>query len=349
MLRRFSSLPLVFPSTTTATAVSVYTAAVRTIHFRDSNKTHPLKEQIPTVNRVKSVTSNNDNNNSDSAHNPSKFVTYEYPDHHAIWSEEECRCICNDVRERKTWLDASAYWTVQATRLGFDVISGYKFGKLTRAKILRRALFLETVAGIPGMVAGVLRHLKSLRTMKRDGAWINTLLEEAANERMHMLTFMKLYDPGYLFRFSVLVAQGIFWNVFFIMYLATGGKWCHRFVGHLEESAVYTYTHIIEAMESKDPKDAEIVSFGKSPAPDIAIDYWKLSKDATLLDVVYQIRADEDNHKKVNHCFADLDANHMAPFHDHSYCHKLLEKERLKASLHHQHSTSVAEGKSQKH
>lgn len=34
-------------------------------------------------------------------------------------------------------------------------------------KDLNRVIFLETVAGIPGMVAGTLRHLTSLRRMRR--------------------------------------------------------------------------------------------------------------------------------------------------------------------------------------
>lgn len=34
-----------------------------------------------------------------------------------------------------------------------------------------RFIFLETVAGIPGMVSGSLRHLRSLRTMEKDRGW----------------------------------------------------------------------------------------------------------------------------------------------------------------------------------
>lgn len=37
--------------------------------------------------------------------------------------------------------------------------------------------------------------------------WIHTLLEEAENERMHLLTFLKLRDPGQFFRFMVLLGQ----------------------------------------------------------------------------------------------------------------------------------------------
>lgn len=62
-------------------------------------------------------------------------------------------------------------------------------------------------AGVPGMVGGMLRHMHSLRGMKRDNGWIHTLLEEAENERMHLLTFLSLRQPGPLFRGAVLLAQ----------------------------------------------------------------------------------------------------------------------------------------------
>jgi len=129
-----------------------------------------------------------------------------------------------------------------------------------------------SLPGIPGMVAGMIRHLHSLRRMKRDHGWIHTLLEEAENERMHLLTFMRLKRPGSLFRLSVLVVQGVFFNgafslyqqgegaggiqefkllttiffsrlsihtVFFLSYLINP-KICHRLVGHIEEEAVKT-------------------------------------------------------------------------------------------------------------
>jgi len=41
-----------------------------------------------------------------------------------------------------------------------------------------RAVVLETVAGVPGMVAGMWSHLSSLRKMKQDDkGWIKTLLD----------------------------------------------------------------------------------------------------------------------------------------------------------------------------
>lgn len=64
-----------------------------------------------------------------------------------------------------------------------------------------------SAAGVPGMVGGMTRHLRSLRRMQHDQGWINTLLAEAENERMHLLTFMELKRPSALFRAMVLLAQ----------------------------------------------------------------------------------------------------------------------------------------------
>lgn len=61
---------------------------------------------------------------------------------------------------------------------------------MTEKKWLNRVVFLETVAGVPGFVAAMHRHLRSLRGLKRNQGWIHTLLEEAENERMHLLTFL---------------------------------------------------------------------------------------------------------------------------------------------------------------
>ena len=44
-------------------------------------------------------------------------------------------------------------------------------------KIFLRCIFLETVAGVPGFAAGMIRHLSSLRKMERDHGWIHTLIE----------------------------------------------------------------------------------------------------------------------------------------------------------------------------
>ena len=159
-----------------------------------------------------------------------------------------------------------------------------------------RAVILETVAGVPGMVAGMWTHLTSLRKMQTGyGPKIRTLLEEAENERMHLMTFIEIAKPNAFERFLVLLTQAIFWNFFFIIYVFFP-RTAHRIVGYFEEEAVYSYTEYLkEVDEGRTPN---------IPAPKIAIDYWKLDQKATLRDVIIAVRADEANHRDVNHQFA---------------------------------------------
>jgi hypothetical protein len=81
--------------------------------------------------------------------------------------------------------DRAALFAIGCVRKGFDLVTGYPKA-MNEEKYLTRMIFLETVAGVPGMVAAMARHLKSLRTMKRDYGWIHTLLEEAENERVRV-------------------------------------------------------------------------------------------------------------------------------------------------------------------
>merc|ERR1719414_1832853 len=118
-------------------------------------------------------------------------------------------------------------------------------GTLDERSVLIRCIFLETVAGVPGFAAAMIRHLDSLRRMERDHGWIHTLLEEAENERMHLMTFLQLRRPGPFFRGSVAFSQGVFTLGFSLAYLVST-TFCHRFVGYLEEQAVVTYTHILQ-------------------------------------------------------------------------------------------------------
>lgn len=160
-----------------------------------------------------------------------------------------------------------------------------------------RAVILETVAGVPGMVAGMWTHLKSLRQMRTGyGPKIRTLLGEAENERMHLMTFIEIAKPNWIERLLVLLAQGIFWHVYFVIYVFFP-RTAHRIVGYFEEEAVYSYTEYLREIDEGRIENA--------PAPKIAIDYWKLSENARLRDVVIAVRNDEAGHRDVNHDFAD--------------------------------------------
>ncbi|KAJ7674062.1 alternative oxidase-domain-containing protein [Mycena polygramma] len=237
---------------------------------------------------------------------------------HPVYTPEEVKAVHVLHKSANTVSDKIAYGLVKIARFGFDLVSRYKHKEipagstmtveelrkegylLTERQWLTRILFLETIAGVPGMVAATLRHLTSIRLMRRDNGWIHTCLEEAENERMHLMTFMTLRESPIWFRALLLGAQGVFYNLFFLSYIISPGA-CHRFVGYLEEEAVYTYTLCIN-----DLKAGKIPEWTDKPAPEIAIDYWRLPADATLLDVIYAVRSDETTHRFVNHSLANL-------------------------------------------
>merc|ERR1712137_140842 len=224
------------------------------------------------------------------------------------WTEEELSDVTYTHRPAKGVVDHLALWTIKTIRFNFDIISGYKLFPPTENTWLNRIVFLETVSGVPGSIAGTLRHLASLRRMKRDHGWIQTLLDEAENERMHLLTALQLKQPGKLFRLAVMISQGIFYNFFFVAYLVSP-RFCHRLVGYLEEEAVATYTKCLEEF-----KKGNLKVWEKTPAPEIAKNYWRLSEDATMYDVIRNIRADEANHRDVNHTLAGLKVDDINPF-----------------------------------
>ena len=68
---------------------------------------------------------------------------------------------------------------------------------------------LERVAAVPGMVGGVLQHLKSLRLIEADYGRIRLLLDEAENERVHLMTLIQITQPSGLERLLIRHAQGV--------------------------------------------------------------------------------------------------------------------------------------------
>jgi len=166
-----------------------------------------------------------------------------------------------------------------------------------KKKYGHRAVVLETVAAVPGMVAGMLLHLKSLRKMQDDKGWIKILLDEAANERMHLMTFIKIAQPTLIERFIIMIAQFIFILMYLFIYLISQ-KTAHRIVGYFEEEAVISYTEYLNEIEAGKIENIK--------APEIAINYWNLPLNSRLKEVVKVIRDDEAGHRDVNHSFADI-------------------------------------------
>ncbi len=160
-----------------------------------------------------------------------------------------------------------------------------------------RAVVLETVAGVPGMVAGMWNHLRSLRKMKPDDrGWIKTLLAEAENERMHLMIFIRIAKPNWFERWMIITAQFIFWHFYMFLYIFFP-QCAHRMVGYFEEQACISYTEYLKEIDEGRTENIK--------APKIAIDYYNLPKDARLRDVVIAVRKDEEGHRDVNHDMAD--------------------------------------------
>ena len=188
--------------------------------------------------------------------------------------------------------DFSDFFALSMTKF-FRLIADTFFAK----RYGHRAVVLETIAGVPGMVAGMLIHLRSLRKMKTGyGSQIREMLAEAENERMHLMFFIEIAKPNSFERLLVILAQGVFMSFYLFMYIFFP-KTSHRMIGYFEDEAVKSYTEYLELVEC-----GLVMNIN---APTIAIDYYGLSKKAKLSDLIKSVRADEMHHSEVNHSYAD--------------------------------------------
>jgi ubiquinol oxidase len=203
--------------------------------------------------------------------------------------------------------DRTAYGFTKTLRFCADTFFAKRYG--------HRAIVLETVAAVPGMVGATINHLKCLRRMCDDKGWIRTLMDEAENERMHLMTFIEVAKPTLFERLVILGVQWAFYLAFFALYLISA-RTAHRVVGYFEEEAVLSYTLYLKEIDEGRSKNV--------PAPEIAKRYWGLPDSATLRDVVLVVRADEAHHRDVNHGFANelggVPVDHariaQSPYHD---------------------------------
>lgn len=230
-----------------------------------------------------------------------------------IWSNHEIFDARNNHLHHKptTILEKIIYITVRTCYYTFNICTGYNFKDPCPKSVVYRLIILESIAGVPGMVAASVRHFNSLRRLKRDHGWIHTLLEEAENERMHLLVIMREFDAGIFIRISVIAAQLILVSVLTISYIAYPSA-VHRFVGYLEETAVSTYSSVIKKMELPGTKLQQ--AWSNLDAPDIAKCYWNLNKNSKWIDVLQMILADEAHHRDINHTLALLRYDQANPF-----------------------------------
>jgi len=247
------------------------------VHFKNSPKPHPLG------------------------------VTKEWmnPTHNKVWSDDEIATgLATQPRHKPQLLmEKVLSGGIHTAYYLFNKATGYHAADPTPESIITRLLFLESIAGVPGMVAAQHRHMASLRTMSRDYGWIHTLLEEAENERMHLLTFIDAFDVTGTQRAIVYMMQ-FGWAAFFIPVYVISPRTAHRTVGYVEEMAVYTYSNIIELMDT--PGSKLHTAWHDKEVPPIAMNYWRMPETASFSDLIKQIALDETNHRDVNHTFAEM-------------------------------------------
>ena len=192
-------------------------------------------------------------------------------------------------KSQQSFSDGFAYSMTVFFRFIADTFFAKRYG--------HRAVVLETIAGVPGMVAGMWMHFKSLRSMKAGyGKHIREMLAEAENERMHLMFFIEIAKPNIFERSLVLFSQFLFGAFYFFMYVFFT-KTAHRMIGFFEDEAVKSYTEYLKMIE-----DGEIENV---KAPQIAIEYYDLKSNARLIDLVKCVKADEEHHSEVNHKYAD--------------------------------------------
>lgn len=73
-------------------------------------------------------------------------------------------------------------------------------------------------------------------------------------------------------------------------------------IGCFEEEAVKSYTEYLDIVERGEVENV--------PAPTLAIEYYKMKKNAKLSDLIKCVRADEQHHSEINHRYADGDTSY---------------------------------------
>ena len=220
---------------------------------------------------------------------------------HPVYKMNDIQTIKKYHHEPECFSDKLALVSISVIRGTFDLLTRYNPDRMNERDWLFRCIVLETVAGVPGMVAGMHRHLRSLRTLEHDHGWIHHLLQEAENERMHLFFFMQMRNPGILMRIIIGMGQAVFLTSFNLMYMVSP-KFSHRFVGYLEEEAVHTYTKCIQALDA-----GKLPLWQHMKAPSEGIEYYGLDPEKAMMrDLLLSVRADEAVHRSINHHFSDI-------------------------------------------
>ncbi|TBU07640.1 alternative oxidase [Hamiltosporidium magnivora] len=262
--------------------------------YNSSNNQHPFTDLYNSSNNQHPF-----NNIYNSSNNQHPFISqrrFYYPQ--PVREEFKKKITLTQLKEINYKKDFHFKPQRYSDYISYSLVKGFRFlaDLYFRKRYVHRAIVLETVASIPGMVGGLFRHLYSLRRTVDNGTSIQKLLLEAENERQHLLTFLEISKPSFLDTLVIYTGQIFFFSFYFIFYFLFP-KSAHRFVGYLEEEAIRSYDMFEEEIKNKNIENVF--------APKRAILYWNLPHKARLIDVVRAVRADEAAHRDTNHAFAN--------------------------------------------
>jgi hypothetical protein len=267
------------------------------VHFRASPRPHPLHAKPADA---------------------EKYYEENLGDHigrqqNHIWTLEELDEKMNTLYRHKpqSFSDQIMNKLMYGLYYTFNFFTGYDATNPSVKSIQWRLILLESIAGVPGFVAAGFRHFRSLRKLQSDHGWIATLLEEAENERMHLLICLNMFNANRLTRSLVIAGQYVM-TPFLMAIYTIHPKSMHRFVGYLEETACTTYVNTINKIQT--PGTHLHQEWAMTPAPKMAIGYYHLPKDALWVDTLKCMMADEANHRDVNHTFASMSTDDPNPF-----------------------------------
>jgi ubiquinol oxidase len=187
----------------------------------------------------------------------------------------------------RTFSDRFAFGVVRAMS-ALASLFGSRYGD--------RVIVVETIAAVPPMVMATLLHLRCLRRLADDRGWVRTFMDESENQRAHLMAFVALARPNTLERWAIVLGQGVFYNLYFLLGLVSA-RTAHRIAAYMAERSVSGYTDLLARLATGDETGVE--------APASAIAYWNLSPNARISEMVTAIRGDEAIYRDIHHAFAD--------------------------------------------
>lgn len=311
-------LPLVISGHKQASQFN-YTGGMQRMHFSTIGSSSDIVNSIFKWTQGGAEDDRNNKKANDSSSTKKLYKEEKVADHswrqlNHIWTDKEIKnqmATKDQKHQPVTTSDHIMSNIMKFMYVSFNTITGYRHENPTAKSIEWRLIILESFAGVPGFLAAAFRHFYSLRTLKRDHGSIYTFLEEAENERMHLLVCLKMFKANRITKALVIAAQ-VSMTPFLMLVYTISPPAMHRFVGYLEETAVETYSNIIENCET--PGTNLNREWSQLEAPPIAKTYWNLPEDASWITCLKHILADEAHHRDVNHTFADLPADAENPF-----------------------------------